>query len=990
MYRVLWLGIVACVSATVFADTVHWDSEKISRTDPSRLAHDFNAIYSDRQVALDDALDLLRSLVSYADEASNVQIPPVSYSSDLFGYAKYHARKWARRASHSYTHDTNGAYIGPLRGLAAKLIHAWTGTAIAPSRSAHTFYDLPPSPLWPDWDFDVAKAQNAHLENDWPVTNGWEQAMWGPFVGQVHAPPAPRMQAIVQRHRERLTRTALLDLLQRLFGKTEAHPPEPEPHLVAKRTHAERLLEWLAFSDPLDEATMMSDAFAMKSSGQPVQDDALWILGEHYLWGTHGAVPNVTRALDCYAQLALHGNATAHARLGYLYSSAYAADMHQIPSKPDEALVHYALAAQEKDWHARSAIAHRYRNGLGVPQDCLEAMHTYDQMARDTYAIFMAGPPGGRRLPYSKIRLSDVHLARNHEEFVWWSQREKPNWSLYSLRFRFLRGMLKHQPKALTDKRALQRLVETYEDYALEDEPVKRYILARSHYFGSIIGDRNVLGAIPYDPAASAQHALALASARWPQPPVLDDIHDESHIGSKLRPVYVAQEQDSTHRFAAKAAASLLAMQYLRGEGVPQDFVRAKVWFTRAALEEDAQGIVGLGMMYLYGFGGLTPNATKAEALFEHVFEKSMAFQVRLELAKQAMRMYTKLTLGAMDREKADKLFRTIWWSSRSDGDGTLLLDDSFEHRYLQASLRVDEALEGINVTTNCAASVPFLEEAVQRADWSDPIYHRAAAAYDRGDLATALQAWSIAAESGVEEAQDNIAFVLDQFTSWQHKPVPALDDTLAKHYWARSAHQGSLHASHKLCEYILFGLADGDAQRAANCFANLADTSLKNWMLNVDGDASRMNLAHGLGASLDLMSAWRLGSMYAQGEPPMKRDLALAKRLYDFLSSMFPQMTNPLMFLLMIRLFFQTLWAMLQGDVTARRILLTYLPSSLKEPWSEEAISVLVELSFFIMGVLGLIALIVARRYFQRRLVAAEAARTALLQRGTSGHAPT
>ncbi|WFD21091.1 ERAD-associated protein [Malassezia caprae] len=982
MYRVWWLGIVACVAAAAHADATNWDSEAIARAEPSTLALYFNATYPDRQVALRDALDLLRSLVSYADEAPNAQLPRTSHTRDLFGYVKHRARQWARRTSYSYTHDASGTYIGPLRGVVAKVIHAWTGTSIAPSRSAHTFYDLPPSPLWPDWDFDVVKAQNAHLENDWPVTNGWEQAMWGPFVGPVHAPLAPRMQAIVQRHRERLTRTALLDLLQRLIGITDTPPPEPEPHLVAKRTHAERILEWLAFSEPLDEVAMMSDAFALQSSGKPAQEDALWILGEHYLWGTHGAAVNATRALDCYAQLALHGNASAHARLGYLYSSAYAADMHQIPAMPDEALVHYALAAQEKDWHARSVMAHRYWNGLGVPQDCLEAMHTYDQMGRDTYAMFMEGPPGGRRLPYSKIRLSDVHLARHYEEFVWWSQRKKSDWTLYSLRLKSLRRLLRHQPKALTDKKSLQRLVETYEDFVFEDEPLKRYLVARSYYFGSIMGDHDVLGAIPYDPAASAKHALALASARWPQPPVLDEIHDGSLIGHNLRPVYVPQEQDLAHRHAAKAAASLLGMQYLRGDGVPQDFMRAKVWFTRAALEEDAQGFVGLGMMHLYGFGGLTPNATKAEAYLQFVYNNSLAFQVRLELAKQAMR--------AMDREKAMNLFESRRLNPRADLDDTLLLDDSFEHWYLLASLYVDEALEGKNVTMNCAASVPLLEDAVQRADWNDPIYHRAAAAYDRGDLATALQAWSIAAESGVEEAQDNIAFVLDQFTSWQHKPAPMVDDDLAKHYWARSAQQGSLHASHKLCEYILFGLSDGDAQRAANCFANLADTSQQSWISAVNGDISRLNLAHGTHTMLDLLSAWRLGSMYAQGEPPMKRDLALAKRIYDFLSTVFPQSTNPLMFLLMIRLFMQTLWAMLKGDVTARRILLSYLPSSLKEPWSEEALSMVMELFFFITGVLGLIALVAARRHFQRRLVAAEAARTALLQRGPSGDAST
>lgn len=951
------------------------------------LAIYFNATYPDRQVAMNEALSLFRSLVNYAGDSPGVQPPRTSYQ-NIIGQIKQQVGRWARRVGHSYTHDANGAYIGPLRGVAAKLLQACSGSKSTTTRSAHTYYDPPTTPLWPDWDFDMAKAQNAHLENDWPITNGWEQAMWGPFVGPVHENLSPRMQAIVQRDRKRRSRTALFDLLQSLLGMPQAPPTEPEPHLIAKRVHAERLLEWLAFSVPLDEAMMISDAFTGQSSGSPTQDDALWILGEHFLWGTHGATPNATRALECYARLAMHGNATAHARLGYLHSSAYATDMHQIPSRPDEALVHYALASQEKDWHAQGAMAYRYRHGVGVPKDCREALTTYDRMARDAYQMYLDGPPGGRRLPYTKIRLSDIHLGRDMHPFIRWSQRRKNNWLVLALRKHLTQKMVQQQPKALTDKKALQRLMEIYEDYALEDEPWRRYMLARSYYFGSIVADHEVLGAIAYDPVASAQHALALAEARWPHPPVIEDIHDGLYVGTKLRPVYTSQDMDWDHKEAAQAAASLLGLQYLRGEGVPQDFMRAKVWFTRAALANDTQGRVGLGWMYLNGYGGLTPNATKAKSFFDLAFYSP---QVRLEVMKQAMRMYGILTPGEQKWDKAKFVHESLIYMINSQWDYTLLLDDSFEENYLRGSLYMNDYLSELNHdnasqitnTTNCQKSLPFLEEAVERADWNDPIYHRAAAAYDRGDLATALQAWSIAAEAGIEEAQDNMAFVLDQFTSWNHVPTPEIDDALALHYWAQSARQGSVHARHKICEYILFGLADGGAQRAANCFGDMVDLDTK-IKRDAQNDGSIYN-SNPLSTIFDEMSAWRLGSMYAQGSPSMRRDLALAKRLYDQANTMYPESTGLLMFFLMVRLFFQALWHMLQGDVTARSMLLSYLPSSLTKPWSYELISMAVELSLFFAGVLGLLALAWIRRYVRRRLTAAEAARTAALQRGPS-----
>lgn len=97
--------------------------------------------------------------------------------------------------------------------------------------------------------------------------------------------------------------------------------------------------------------------------------------------------------------------------------------------------------------------------------------------------------------------------------------------------------------------------------------------------------------------------------------------------------------------------------------------------------------------------------------------------------------------------------------------DSTRFLDTTFEAQYLSASVAAEAVYDNINVTRNCNWALPDMREVVERADWLDPVFHRAEAAFDRGDASTALLAWSMASEMGVEEAQDNLAYVLDQCT---------------------------------------------------------------------------------------------------------------------------------------------------------------------------------------------------------------------------------
>ena len=65
-------------------------------------------------------------------------------------------------------------------------------------REPFTVYDTPERALWPDWDYDHVKASRAHARRNVPLAiNGWEQAMWGPFVADVQDPQPPRVQTAV-------------------------------------------------------------------------------------------------------------------------------------------------------------------------------------------------------------------------------------------------------------------------------------------------------------------------------------------------------------------------------------------------------------------------------------------------------------------------------------------------------------------------------------------------------------------------------------------------------------------------------------------------------------------------------------------------------------------------------------------------------------------------------------------------------------------------
>ena len=862
--------------------------------------------------AIKEALVMLRSLVGQKD--SFIDTPSSG------GQLRRIWRRWTQHHALSPQQHAMGTYTGTMHYALATLLDYVMDKPRDPQRAPHTYYDSPVVPLWPDWDFDADKAAGTY-----PAINGWEQAMWGPFVGPIHDAPSPAMSSIVHNFTSAYSKSSLLDLVR--GDMPPPITPTPDPALQNVRAHAIRLLESVAYPDNDDnDAEHLIRASFIANQTRTPQSDALWILGEHYLWGTHGAQPDIEKARQAYERLALMGNATAHARLGYLYSSRFMADIHGAPRSEAEALIHYTMAAQEGDWHAMNALAYRQLYGLGTSVNCTESLIWLDHLAQRAHNEFLAGPPGGRTLPYNKVRLSDrVRLGGPTFQLAS-GQHFKATFS--SSPISYYKALSDKPPALLLDAHALHELMEQYEFLAQED-PIEqiRYVFAM--YFGSIVGYRESLGAVRPNYTEAARHALALATKAWPIPILLSHVDEELVRHGRRGPLLRYVSLPSYQAYAAKKAAVLLGVMHLRGEGVPQDAKIAKVWLTRAATEGDALGMAYLGMMYEHGYGGLKIDTSRAWDLYRHSYNNTSLSL--LGMAKQQIKAghpehAQPILLNALERIGTPK--------------GLAFTSAKFDALYWNAGLEADYLYKAPD-PTRCRQVATKFQALVHRGDWEDPVYHRGEAALDRGDVATALHAWSMAAEAGMAEAQDNVAHILDQFTSWRHIVEPRPYDALALEYWAQSAMQDSTLAQTKICDYVLHGFLPHrrSMAQAARCYRS-----------QVDG-------------SNDLLNKWRLAQLYEDGAEGFERDFPLAKRLYDVILLHSPLLNLTVTWALM-RLHAKAFWAMLCGDTTAQRLFASYMPTvslQVSSDWLFDATLLLASLA-----ALGLLVLV--RRHMHRR----------------------
>jgi SEL1 protein len=141
--------------------------------------------------------------------------------------------------------------------------------------------------------------------------------------------------------------------------------------------------------------------------------------------------------------------------------------------------------------------------------------------------------------------------------------------------------------------------------------------------------------------------------------------------------------------------------------------------------------------------------------------------------------------------------------------------------------------------------------------------------AYESGDLDTALVDYMLAAEQGFENAQANVAYILDKQrprlalpligSILEEKKKSVIGDAgLALLYWTRSAKQSNIDSLVKMGDYYLEGIGTShDQEKAAACYQAAAETLAS------------------------AQAYWNLGWMHENGIG-IDQDFHLAKRFYD------------------------------------------------------------------------------------------------------------
>lgn len=296
-----------------------------------------------------------------------------------------------------------------------------------------------------------------------------------------------------------------------------------------------------------------------------------------------------------------------------------------------------------------------------------------------------------------------------------------------------------------------------------------------------------------------------------------------------------------TEKLASKAAGYLGRM-FLRGEGMEQSFQLAQTWFKRGIANGDALSQYSMGLMYLHGYG-VPKDPLKAADYFAAAADQDLAS--------------AQVQLGALFLDQGD-----IQTALR-------YFDHAARNGHIEAFYYLAELInQGIGRDRSCGMATVYYKIVAEKAELLVSSFREANAAYEDGDLETALVEYMMAAEQGFEIGQANVAYLLDQARPRlslgsivpfvKRKAAIAGDAALALIYWIRSAKQSNIDSMVRMGDYYLEGLGTTpDAEKAAACYQAAAET---------------MQSAQAM---------WNLGWMHENGIG-VEQDFHLAKRMYD------------------------------------------------------------------------------------------------------------
>lgn len=533
--------------------------------------------------------------------------------------------------------------------------------------------------------------------------------------------------------------------------------------------------------------------------------DAMHTLAKMNFFGHYNHPRNLAAAYELYDRLAsTHGNATAQYMLGVYHSTGLGGI---VPQDQAKALLYHTFAAAGGNLRSEMAMGYRHLAGVGAVKSCDKAVEHYKRVADSAVQWYRSGPPGGRSWVHQGWRIADDHGGVYGEGASASSA-----------------GINAFKPNLNSDANAAIGDVIEYLDLMAQKGDYKAaFSLGRIYYEGQRGLDRNL--------DLAKKYFFAVASRYWRR---------DGRVVENYKP--------GIEKTACKAAA-YLGRLYLRGEGLKQNFDKAKTWFERGITHGDAQAQYGLGLLLLNGYG-TQKNIRKAMSLLKVSADQDFA-PAQVEMGR------LHLDQGSPeDLRIANNYFELAARYGNIEA-----------HYYLAEMVH-----HGVGRENVCAVALNYYKSVSEKAEPLVSTWEDANNAYEAGDLESAFLGYLLAAEQGYERAQTNVAYMLDSENSgipWvsmvrksigDGKPEGGLLDNprLALIYWTRSSRQSNIDSTVKMGDYYYYGIgAEPDVNKAVQCYLAASDHSQS------------------------AQALFNLGWMHENGVG-LIQDFHLAKRYYD------------------------------------------------------------------------------------------------------------
>lgn len=428
---------------------------------------------------------------------------------------------------------------------------------------------------------------------------------------------------------------------------------------------------------------------------------------------------------------------------------------------------------------------------------------------------------------------------------------------------------------------------------AMGGDPRGQMAMGYRHLHGLGVPKSCATAALYYEAPASRLIQVVRDPAAGPMPTVektrLTPDTEGGDGGTARERDVVQYYQYSADMGNADAATAIGRIFAAGAKGLRRDRRRAYRYFTQAAAAGDADAMSQLGHLFANGLGVRANNAT-AIGLFKAAAEKGNAnaqfglgymhlagFGVERN-EKKALNYFTK----AAEQGSAEAQFHVGAMHAKGVG-----VRRDYTKAFYNFNLAAHQGhavalynlammqLAGVGLPASCANAVVLLKGLAERGPWNRRL-ESAHGAYRTRAYQKALVKYMKAAETGVEVAQSNAAYVLEGAKErwdpdWSRDWWDGEErERRAIHYHRLAADQGNVRSLLRIGDAYYYGVGVGEADRNKSAAVYL--------------QASQKRSAQAM---------FNLGTMHEHGLG-LPKDLHLAKRYYDMVLSADPKAWVP------------------------------------------------------------------------------------------------